>query len=145
MAQSLYKRRHAAGEGEPANDRCQGQRGRGRGGVARRVGMLRETAGYTRLVAGVTDALLDTYSAIRFTHRAKCFVMLRRGSLRVRTRCRAVLGDRQDLVGPVASMRTALRLLDRSIRHLRRAWRKPLRLAQPARGDNSCAGHEVPR
>jgi len=44
---------------------CYGRRGRGRGGVARRVGMLRETAGYTRLVAGVTDALLDTYSAIR--------------------------------------------------------------------------------
>jgi len=86
--------------------------------------MLQETAEYTGLAAGVTDPLLNTYVARRAHARGQVFC---------------------DVAARVLRVRTTLRLRDRSMRHVRLAWPKPLRPAQPARGDNSCAGHEVSR
>jgi DDE family transposase len=79
------------------------------------VGMLRELAYDTGLVAGVTSALVDTYRgpwvhapgrvfadlAVAIADGADCVSHI------------GVLGDRHQVVGPVASMPTTWRLLDR--------------------------------
>jgi hypothetical protein len=88
----------------------------GRGVVSHAgVGMLRELAYDTGLVAGVTSALADTYAgpwvhapgrvfadlAVAIADGADCVSHI------------AVLGDRHEIIGPIASMPTTWRLLDR--------------------------------
>jgi hypothetical protein len=88
----------------------------GRGVVSHAgVGMLRELAYDTGLVAGVTAALADTYAgpwvhapgrvftdlAVAIADGADCVSHIE------------VLGDRHEITGPVASMPTTWRLLDR--------------------------------
>lgn len=88
----------------------------GRGVVSHAgVGMLRELAFDTGLVAGVTSALADTYAgpwvhapgrvfadlAVAIADGADCVSHI------------GVLGDRHEITGPVASMPTTWRLLDR--------------------------------
>jgi hypothetical protein len=88
----------------------------GRGVVSHAgTGMLRELAYDTGLVAGVTSALADTYAgpwvhapgrvfadlAVAIADGADCVSHIE------------VLGDRHEVVGPVASMPTTWRLLDR--------------------------------
>ena len=79
------------------------------------VGLLREMAQYTGLVEGVTDALLDTYRGVPVHAPGRVFtdlaVAVADGADAISGI--AVLGDRQDLFGPVASMPTTWRVLDR--------------------------------
>jgi hypothetical protein len=79
------------------------------------VGLLREMAQYTGLVEGVTDALLDTYKGVAVHAPGRVFtdlaVAVADGADAISGI--AVLGDRQDLFGPVASMPTTWRVLDR--------------------------------
>lgn len=79
------------------------------------VGLLREMAEYTGLVAGVTKALIGTYKGILIHAPGRVFTDL---AVAVADGADAisgigVLGDRQDLFGPVASMPTTWRVLDR--------------------------------
>lgn len=79
------------------------------------VGLLRETAEYTGLVAGVTGALIGTYRGVPFHAPGRVFTDL---AVAVADGADAVsgirvLGDREGLHGPVASMPTAWRVLDR--------------------------------
>lgn len=79
------------------------------------VGLLREMAEYTGLVARVSDALLDTYKGTPVHAPGQVFTDL---AVAVADGADAisgisVLGDRQDLFGPVASMPTTWRVLDR--------------------------------
>ena len=79
------------------------------------VGLLREMAEHTGLVEGVTGALIDTYKGIPVHAPGRVFTDL---AVAVADGADAisgisVLGDRQDLFGPVASMPTTWRVLDR--------------------------------
>jgi hypothetical protein len=79
------------------------------------VGLLREMAEYTGLVNGVTGALIGTYKGIPFHPPGRVFSDL---AVAVADGADAisgisVLGDREDLFGPVASMPTTWRVLDR--------------------------------
>ncbi|HEY5788447.1 MAG TPA: IS1380 family transposase [Microlunatus sp.] len=79
------------------------------------VGLLREMAEYTGLVDGVTAALADTYRGPWLHAPGRVFTDL---AVAVADGADAisgisVLGDRQDLHGPVASMPTTWRVLDR--------------------------------
>ncbi len=88
----------------------------GRGVVSHAgVGMLREMAESTGLVDGVTAALLDTYKGLAVHAAGRVFADL---ACAVADGADAIsgiagLGDRMDLFGPVASMPTTWRLLDR--------------------------------
>jgi Transposase DDE domain group 1 len=88
----------------------------GRGVVSHAgVGLLREVAELTGLSRGITHALLDTYRAIPVHAPGRVFTDLAcavaDGADAVSGI--AVLGDRKDLFGPVASMPTTWRLLNR--------------------------------
>jgi len=79
------------------------------------VCLLREMAEYTGLVDAVTDALLDTYQGPPIHAPGRVFTDL---AVAVADGADAISGisvlvDRQDLFGPVASMPTTWRLLDR--------------------------------
>jgi hypothetical protein len=79
------------------------------------AGLLREMAEYTGLVEGVTAALADTYRGAWLHAPGKVFTDL---AVAVADGADAisgisVLGDREDLFGPVASMPTTWRVLDR--------------------------------
>ena len=79
------------------------------------VGLLRELAEYTGLVEGVTAALADTYRGPWLHAPGRVFTDL---AVAVADGADAisgisVLGDREDLHGPVASMPTTWRVLDR--------------------------------
>jgi hypothetical protein len=88
----------------------------GRGVVSHAgVGMLREVAESTGLVRGVTNALLDTYRGLPVHAPGRVFTDLACAVADGADAISgiAVLGDRKDLFGPVASMPTTWRLLDR--------------------------------
>jgi hypothetical protein len=79
------------------------------------VGLLREMAEYTGLADGITDALLDTYKGPPIHSPGRVFTDL---AVAVADGADAISGisvlvDRQDLFGPVASMPTTWRVLDR--------------------------------
>jgi DDE family transposase len=79
------------------------------------VGLLREMAEYTGLVGGVSGALIDTYKGVPFHPPGRVFADL---AVAVADGADAISGisvllDRQDLFGPVASMPTTWRVLDR--------------------------------
>lgn len=79
------------------------------------VGLLREMAEYTGLVDVVTTALIDTYKGVPIHQPGRVFTDL---AVAVADGADAisgisVLGDREDLFGPVASMPTTWRVLDR--------------------------------
>ena len=79
------------------------------------VGLLREVAEYTGLVEGLTAALLDTYKGVPVHAPGRVFTDL---AVAVADGADAISGiavltDRQDLFGPVASMPTTWRVLDR--------------------------------
>lgn len=79
------------------------------------VSLLREMAEYTGLVDGVTDALIGTYKGPPIHVPGRVFTDL---AVAVADGADAisgisVLGDREDLFGPVASMPTTWRVLDR--------------------------------
>lgn len=79
------------------------------------VGLLREMAEYTGLVEAVSDALIGTYRGVPVHAPGRVFTDL---AVAVADGADAisgisVLGDRQDLFGPVASMPTTWRVLDR--------------------------------
>ena len=77
------------------------------------AGLLREMAEYTGLVDGVTEALLDTYKGLPVHPPGRVFtdlaVAVADGADAISGI--AVLADRQDLFGPVASMPTTWRVL----------------------------------
>ena len=79
------------------------------------VGLLREMAEYTGLVDAVTAALIGTYRGVPVHAQGRVFtdlaVAVADGADAISGI--AVLGDRQDLFGPVASMPTTWRVLDR--------------------------------
>lgn len=79
------------------------------------VGLLREMAEFTGLSEGVTDALIDTYKGVPVHAPGRVFtdlaVAVADGADAISGI--AVLADRQDLFGPVASMPTTWRVLDR--------------------------------
>ncbi len=88
----------------------------GRGVVSHAgVGLLREMAQATGLVGAVNGALIDTYRGLPVHAPGQVFadlaVAIADGADAVSGI--AVLRDRQELFGPVASMPTAWRLLDR--------------------------------
>jgi hypothetical protein len=79
------------------------------------VGLLREMAEYTGLVDGVTGALIGTYKGTPVHAPGRVFADL---AVAVADGADAisgisVLGDREELFGPVASMPTTWRVLDR--------------------------------
>jgi len=79
------------------------------------VGLLREMAENTGLVEGVTAALLDTYKGVPVHPPGRVFADL---AVAVADGADAISGisvlvDRPDLFGPVASMPTTWRVLDR--------------------------------
>jgi hypothetical protein len=79
------------------------------------VGLLRETAEHTGLVDAVSEALLDTYRGVPIHAPGRVFADL---AVAVADGADAISGiaalvDRQDLHGPVASMPTTWRVLDR--------------------------------
>ncbi len=79
------------------------------------VGLLREMAEYTGLVEAVTSALIDTYRGTPIHQPGRVLTDL---AVAVADGADAisgisVLGDREDLFGPVASMPTTWRVLDR--------------------------------
>lgn len=79
------------------------------------VGLLREMAEYTGLVDGVTAALIGTYKGLPIHAPGQVFsdlaVAVANGADAISGI--SVLGDREDLFGPVASMPTTWRVLDR--------------------------------
>lgn len=83
------------------------------------VGLLREMAEYTGLVDAVTTGLADTYRGPWLHAPGRVFtdlaVAVADGADAISGI--AVLGDREDLHGPVASMPTTWRLLDRVDEH----------------------------
>jgi hypothetical protein len=88
----------------------------GRGVVSHAgVGMLREMAASTGLADGVTNALLDTYKGVPVHAPGRVFTDLACAVADGADAISgiAVLGDRTDLFGPVASMPTTWRVLDR--------------------------------
>ena len=88
----------------------------GRGVVSHAgVGLLREMAQLTGLTRGVTGALLDTYRGVPVHAPGRVFTDLA-CAIADGADCVSgigVLGDREDLFGPVASMPTTWRLLER--------------------------------
>jgi hypothetical protein len=94
------------------------------------IGLLREMAEYSGLVGGVTAALIGTFKALPFHAPGRVFtdlaVAVADGADAISGI--AVLGDRDDLFGPVASMPTTWRVLDR-VSHAR------LPLVRRARAD----------
>ncbi len=88
----------------------------GRGVVSHAgVGLLREVAEFTGLQRGVTAALLDTYKAVPVHAPGRVFTDLA-CAVADGADCVSgigVLGDRKDVFGPVASMPTTWRLLER--------------------------------
>jgi len=79
------------------------------------VGLLREMAEYTGLVGGVSAALIGTYRGVPLHAPGRVFTDL---AVAVADGADAISGisvldDREDLFGPVASMPTAWRVLDR--------------------------------
>jgi hypothetical protein len=93
------------------------------------VALLRELAEYSGLVAGVSGALIGTYKGVPVHAPGRVFcdlaVAIADGADAVSGI--AVLGDREELFGPVASMPTAWRVLDRIDEH-------HLQLVRAARG-----------
>jgi hypothetical protein len=83
------------------------------------VSLLRELAEYTGLVDGISDALIGTYRGVPFHAPGRVFtdlaVAIADGADAVSGI--AVLRDREELFGPVASMPTAWRVLDRVDAH----------------------------
>jgi hypothetical protein len=83
------------------------------------VGLLRELAEFTGLVDRISGALIDTYKGLPFHAPGRVFcdlaVAIADGADAVSGI--AVLGDRQELFGPVASMPTTWRVLDRIDEH----------------------------
>lgn len=79
------------------------------------VGLLREMAEYTGLVDGVSAALADTYRGSWVHAPGRVFTDLAAAVADGADAISgiAVLGDREDLHGPVASMPTTWRVLDR--------------------------------
>jgi Transposase DDE domain group 1 len=79
------------------------------------VGLLREMAEYTGLVDGVSGALLDTYKGMPVHAPGRVFTDLAAAVADGADAISglAVLGDREELHGPVASVPTAWRVLDR--------------------------------
>jgi hypothetical protein len=79
------------------------------------VGLLREMAEYTGLNDGITGALLETYRGVPVHDPGRVFtdlaVAVADGADAISGI--AVLGDREGLCGPVASMPTTWRVLDR--------------------------------
>lgn len=79
------------------------------------VGLLREMAECTGLIEGVSDALIGTYRGVPVHAPGRVFadlaVAVADGADAISGI--AVLADRQDLFGPVASMPTTWRVLDR--------------------------------
>ncbi|GAW49591.1 MULTISPECIES: IS1380 family transposase [unclassified Nocardioides] len=79
------------------------------------VGLLREMVEYSGLVGEVTSALIDTYKGLPVHAPGRVFtdlaVAVADGADAISGI--AVLADRQDLFGPVASMPTTWRVLDR--------------------------------
>ena len=103
------------------------------------IGLLRELADYTGLVRGVSAALIDTYRGVPFHAPGRVFcdlaVAIADGADAVSGI--AVLVDRQELFGPVASMPTTWRVLDRIDKahlHRVRAARAEARAAAWAAG-----------
>lgn len=90
------------------------------------VGLLGEMAEYTGLVDGVSDALIDTYAGVPIHAPGRVFtdlaVAIADGADAVSGI--AVLRDREELFGPVASMPTAWRVLDRVDEHHLEAVRR---------------------
>lgn len=83
------------------------------------VGLLREMAEYTGLVGGVTAALIGTYRGVPLHTPGRVFTDL---AVAVADGADAISGiavltDREELFGPVASMPTAWRVLDRVDEH----------------------------
>ncbi len=79
------------------------------------VGLLREMAQYTGLVDAVTGGLLETYRGVPFHQPGQVFTDV---AVAIADGADAIsgidtLGDREELHGPVASMPTAWRVLDR--------------------------------
>lgn len=79
------------------------------------VGMLRETAAFSGLVDAVSDALIDTYAGVPIHAPGQVFADL---AVAVADGADAIsgialLGDRPELFGAVASLPTAWRLLER--------------------------------
>jgi hypothetical protein len=108
------------------------------------TGLLREMADYTGLVAGVNAALMDTYRGLPLYAQGRVFadlaVAVADGADAISGI--AVLGDRQDLHGPVASMPTVWRVLDRvDAEHLGRV--RAARSAARARAWTAGAGPDL--
>ncbi|MGE5285627.1 MAG: IS1380 family transposase [Micromonosporaceae bacterium] len=88
----------------------------GRGVVSHAgVGLLREMAEYTGLVDRISRALIDCYRGVpvHAPGRVFCDVAVAIADGADAVSGIAVLGDREELFGPVASMPTAWRVLDR--------------------------------
>ena len=104
------------------------------------VGLLREVAEFTGLIDGVTAALLDTYKGLPVHAPGRVFTDLA-CAVADGADCVSGIGalvDRQDLFGPVASMPTTWRLLDRiDAAHLGRG---PVRRGRHARARAWAAG-----
>lgn len=79
------------------------------------VGLLREVAAYTGLIRGVSAALADTYRGppVHAPGQVFCDLAVAVADGADAISGIAVLGDRQELHGPVASMPTTWRVLDR--------------------------------
>ncbi|MGB9372659.1 MAG: transposase, partial [Jiangellales bacterium] len=79
------------------------------------VGLLREMAEGTGLVDGITQALIGTYRGVPVHAPGRVFTDLAAAVADGADAISgiAVLGDRRDLHGPVASMPTTWRVLDR--------------------------------
>ena len=108
------------------------------------VGLLREMAQYTGLVETVTTALVDTYKGVPVHPPGRVFTDL---AVAVADGADAisgisVLGDRQDLFGPVASMPTTWRVLDRvDAQHL--DWVRDARAQARERAWSAGAGPDL--
>lgn len=116
----------------------------GRGVVSHAgVGLLREVAELTGLSHGVTGALLDTYKGEPVHAPGRVFTDLAcavaDGADAVSGI--AVLGDRKDLFGPVASMPTTWRLLNR----IDAAHLGPVRAARAAARERAWAAGAAPK
>ena len=115
----------------------------GRGVVSHAgVGMLREVAEFTGLADGITAALLDTYKGVPVHAPGRVFTDLA-CAVADGADCVSGIGtlvDRQDLFGPVASMPTTWRLLDRiDTEHL-----EPVRSARAAARETAWAAGAAP-
>ena len=106
------------------------------------VGLLREMAEETGLATGVTGALIDTYKGVPVHAPGRVFTDL---AVAVADGADAISGisvlyDRQDLFGPVASMPTTWRVLDR----IDAAQLGPVRAARAAARERAWAAGAGP-